>query len=208
MEHFSVIIILYITLFSGTYSLPSSSIKFFCAKTNCRNGMCYTIHTKMFCSCGELFHGKKCERINMKTVDYDSIGSMAIFHWPKPPRLKGYSFVYYEISDGAPPMLQKIALSIKENEKSATLTNLEGRGATYYVCILDESVAELAVRQNTMELLSDCVTIETYQGYFTLAGWCIAGILAVAASLIMYSQKGEIEILYYNRSYKTVATTK
>ena len=200
-------LILLLLMIQNSYSVSTASTVFhmLCARNHCRNGMCYQLHNKMFCSCGELFHGSRCEKIDTKAVQYDSIGSMAIFHWPRPPRLKGYSFVYYEITEKTSPVLQKIALSIKENENSATLSNLKGTGAAYNVCILDETVAELAVRQNTMELLSDCVTIEIYQGYFTLAGWSIAGIVAIAVVFLMYSQKGKIEILYYSRSYKTAS---
>ncbi len=115
-------------------------------------------------------------------------------------RLKGYSFIYFK-TESSKLTLYKRSISMGDNENSVLVGDLYGGRAHYRVCIEDEVVAERALDSNSVELLSNCIDIDTQPDYHTLAGWCIAVLLSCVAVFFMYNQREKIEILYFNRYF-------
>ena len=171
-----------------------------CASNDCRNGECYLVNTQIKCVCDSVFKGDRCQFVNLDQVHYALIGSVVIFQWPRPPRLKGYSFVYYEPADPN-LILYKRSIIIHDNENSVLVGNLKGRKTHYRICIEDEYIAEKALASNAVELLSNCIDLTTQPDYHTMVGWVLLFLLAGCAILLMYSQRQKIEILYFSRPY-------
>ena len=115
-------------------------------------------------------------------------------------RLKGYSFVYFE-PENPQVTLFKRNIIMRDSENSILVGNLKGGSTHYRVCVEDEYVAEKALDTTSVELLSNCIDINTQPDYHTLAGWCIAVLLSCVAVFFMYNQREKIEILYFNRQY-------
>ena len=90
---------------------------------------------------------------------------------------------------------------MRDTENSILVGNLKGGSTHYRVCVEDEYVAEKALDTTSVELLSNCIDINTQPDYHTLAGWCIAVLLSCVAVFFMYNQREKIEILYFNRQY-------
>ncbi len=88
---------------------------------------------------------------------------------------------------------------MQDNENSVLVGNLKGGQAHYKVCLEDEYLAEKAMDSNSVELLTNCIDIDTQPDYHTLAGWIIALFLCCVAVFFMYTQREKIEILYFNR---------
>lgn len=171
-----------------------------CASNDCRNGECYLVNTQIKCVCDSIFKGERCEYVNLEKVHYALIGSVVIFQWPRPPRLKGYSFVYYEPSDPN-LILYKRSIILHDNENSVLVGNLKGGKTHYRICIEDEMVAEQALESKGVDLLSNCIDLTTQPDYHTMVGWVLLFLLAGCAILLMYSQRQKIEILYFSRPY-------
>ena len=181
-------------------STTPSLLRLLCTSNPCRNGVCYLVGTTRRCVCDEIYKGDVCEFINLDEVRYALIGSMVIFQWPRPPRLEGYSFVYYEPSS-SDIVLYKRKIDMKDNEHSVLVGDLKGGKTHYRICIEDEYIAEKAVVSNSAELLTNCLDVTTQPDYHTLVGWILAFFLAGVCVLLMYSQRQKIEILYFSRPY-------
>lgn len=97
--------------------------------------------------------------------------------------------------------LYKRDIILRDNENSVLVGNLKGGSTHYRVCVEDEFTAEKAIDTTSVELLSNCIDINTQPDYHTLAGWCIAVFLSCVAVFFMYNQREKIEILYFNRQY-------
>ena len=164
----------------------------------CINGICYVINNKKTCSCGRFFFGTQCESVNMKSVEYTAIGSIVIFKWHIPPRLRRYSFVYFEKYQ-SPILLQKHAISMTKSQTMLILPNLKPGRVTYTVCVVDDAIADVSVGYESTELLSGCVDVLTQNDYETLAGFCIAAVASIVVVVLVCSQREKIEILYFNR---------
>ena len=72
-----------------------SLLRRLCTANKCRNGECYLVNESTRCVCDRIYKGDHCEEVNMAEVQFAIIGNIVIFQWTRPPRLKGYSFVYY-----------------------------------------------------------------------------------------------------------------
>ena len=97
--------------------------------------------------------------------------------------------------------LYKRSIVMKDNENSVLVGNLYAGSRRYRVCVEDEYIAERALDANSVELLSNCVDVNTQPDYHSLAGWCIAVLLSCVAVFFMYNQREKTEILYFNRQY-------
>ena len=97
--------------------------------------------------------------------------------------------------------LFKRNIIMRDTENSILVGNLKGGRTHYRVCVEDEYVAEKALDTTSVELLSNCIDINTQPDYHTLAGRCIAVLLSCVAVFFMYNQREKIEILYFNRQY-------
>jgi len=122
-----------------TRSSASSSYSALCTPTTCRNGQCYTVNKTVRCYCEAMFRGRRCEHVDLDEVSFAVIGSLAIFQWSRPPRLRGYSFVYYELNRPN-SFLYKNDIVMKDNEHVALVGNLKGGYTMYRVCIEDEVI--------------------------------------------------------------------
>lgn len=162
-----------------------------------RNGECYVIGDQTRCICPHLFKGAHCEDVDLAHVHYSIIGSVVIFQWPRPPRLRGYSFVYYQL-DKPDKMLYKNKILMSDDDQSVLVGNLREGAATYRICIEDEYIANRVMTTNSVEYLTNCVDLRTGPDYHTLAAWGLTILLCVGAVLVVYTQKDKIELLYFS----------
>jgi len=88
---------------------------------------------------------------------------------------------------------------MQDNENNVIVGNLKGGRILYQICIEDIDVAERALTSQTVELLRNCMELQTQINYHTLAGWGLAFFLALMIVLLMYSQRNKIEILYFSK---------
>ena len=169
-----------------------------CTPGTCRNGQCYTVGQKAQCYCHGLFRGVRCEQVDLNHVTFTVIGNIVIFQWSRPPRLAGYSFVYYEL-DNRDGFMYKTDIMMGDNEDAALVANLKGGHTMYRICIEDEMLAEKVVTQDAVEYLTNCVNLSTQPDYHTLVAWCIAAMLAAVAVVFIYFQKDKLELLYFSK---------
>ena len=177
-----------------------------CPSNACRNGECYLVGSQPECACtGGLFKGDRCEDVNMDVVTHAIVGTIAVFQWPEPPRLKGYAFVYYEIQSSQNATeevrLYKTEIVMKNNENSVLVSDLVSQRTLYRICIEDDHVADMALSRRSVQLLRNCVNVRTLPDYHSLAAWCLAFMLCCVAVLLIYFQKDKIELLYFHKPY-------
>ena len=133
------------------------------ARPVCRNGECYVVDQReVRCACYPFYFGERCEHVNATAASRVVIGSVVIFQWPRPPRLRGYSFRYQPLdrpprttlqltsngqpassADSCPPTVgdpsrRCSAIRMRDGDVSVVVGNLEGGGITYRICIEDE----------------------------------------------------------------------
>ncbi len=176
----------------------SSLLVILCSTNRCRNGECYIINTDTRCICDNIFTGDHCEHVNLDETDYSIIGTVVIFKWARPPRLKGYSFIYYELENPT-AIMYKRNIFMKDNENSILVGNFKGGRTLYRICIEDEYLADRAVQLGSKDMLTNCLELMTQPDYHTLAGWCLAVMLASVAILLMYSQRRKIALIYFHK---------
>ena len=133
----------------------------------------------------------------MARIDHAIIGSVVIFQWPHPPRLRGYSFVYYRL-DNPDGILYKNKIIMSDDEHSVVVGNLHQGSAQYRICIEDEYIADRVVSTNFVAQLSNCINLQTGPDYHTLAAWCLTIMLCVIAACLVYTQKNKIELIYFS----------
>lgn len=171
-----------------------------CATVKCRNGECYLVNQSAHCACESTFRGDRCQFVNLDKVHYSFIGNLLVFEWYHPPRLKKYSFVYYEPLQREPQLFKK-PIQIRESENSVLLGTVKGGSTRYRVCIEDDDIAERVMSTRSLDLLTNCMEITTGPDWHTLAGWCLAAVLSSVAVMLMYHQRDKIEILYFSKPY-------
>ena len=182
--------------FTTSSSSSSEILDTFCSHDTCTNGDCYVVGTEVKCSCGDLYSGELCEIVNLDRVEIIVIGSMVIFKWPRPPRLKGYSLLYYCV-DEPNKIIYKHDIALTDRESSVLVGNFRNGIATYRICITSQYNADIAVE--SMESLSNCVNVTTHLDYHSFAGWLLAALSCVGAVTLVYFQKDKIELLYFHR---------
>ena len=175
-----------------------SDLSKLCSPGPCRNGQCYTVGNTERCYCPARFHGSRCEHVDLDQVMFSVLGSVVVFRWEHPPRLNGYSFVYYEL-DNPNSYKYKTDIIMKDNENAALVGNLKGGYTLYRICIEDELLADKVVNQDAVEYLTNCVNLTTEPDYHTLVAWCIAAMLAAVAVLFIYFQRDKLELLYFSK---------
>lgn len=182
-----------------------SLLRKICSAVRCRNGECYVVNRSPRCVCESTFKGDQCEYVDMDQMRYSFIGNLLIFEWVRPPRLKHYSFVYYEPLMPHPDLNKKPIL-MRESEDTVLLGNVKGGNTRYRICIEDDIIAERVMSTNSLDLLTNCIEITSSPDWHSLAGWCLAAILTSVAVMLMYHQRDKIEILYFSKPY--IMTTK
>ena len=183
----------------STANLTNILLDTLCRQISCTNGDCYLVGSAPKCSCNELYTGENCDVINLSKVQFIVIGSMVIFKWPRPPRLKHYSFIYYRIDD---PMMSIYArdITIGDHESSALVGNLRDGVTLYRICIEPTDIAEYAVLTQSMDHVTNCVSVSTQPDYHSVFAWFIAACSCVVVVLLIYWQRDKIEILYFNKT--------
>jgi len=81
---------------AGIQTTPATLLRTLCKDDTCRNGECYIVHQSTHCVCQRFYRGELCQDVDLSDVTYAMIGTMVIFQWATPPRLKNYAFIYYE----------------------------------------------------------------------------------------------------------------
>jgi len=123
-----------------------------------------------------------------------------IFQWERPPRLKGYTFVYYETADPHSIMYTR-TVTMGENDLSVLINNLTPGMTHYVICLEDDAVATVAVKSHAFELLTNCMEVRTSPYYSTMFAWFLSFMICVALVLLIYSQRRKIQILYFGDNH-------
>ena len=182
----------------GVSTTPNSLLRLLCSSNVCRNGECYIIGSTPKCICEELFRGDRCQYVNLDAVNTVTIGCTVIFQWSRPPRLRGYSFVYFRI-DSSDRIIFKNKIIMKDNEMSTLVGKLDRQNTEYKVCLEDEYTAELVVNTNAVDFLSNCVIVRTEPDYHTMAGYLFTGLLCCVVVVLIYYQRDKLELLFFSK---------
>ncbi|ELU16713.1 hypothetical protein CAPTEDRAFT_199176 [Capitella teleta] len=172
--------------------------KLLCSSNVCRNGECYVIGNQPKCVCDDLFTGDRCQYVNLKSVDTVTIGCTVIFQWKRPPRLRGYSFVYFRL-DSTDHVLYKNGIYMKDNDRSTLVGKLDRQNADYRVCLEDEYTADLVVRTKALDNLNNCVVVRTEPDYHTLVAYIFAAMLGCVVVILIYYQRDKLELLFFSK---------
>lgn len=155
------------------------------------------------CVCESNFSGDLCQRLNVSAIGHVVLGGTVILHWDRPPRLRGYSVVFQEARNATGPTegsrLYKTPIAMREDSRSLLLDNLKGGGTPYWVCIEEDTTADMAVSTQAVNGLTSCLYVSTLPDYDSLAGWALALSLSGLTVLLIYLQRDKIELLYFSR---------
>ncbi len=182
---------------SGSDSKPGG-LSSLCDFSSCRNGECYVVGQEAKCLCLSMFQGDRCQYLNMDDVTHTVIGGMAIFQWPQPPHLKGYSFIYYDLDDPEGTIYTK-AITMMDDQNSAIVGNLRDVHAHYRVCIEENYLANQILANNAVEYLTNCVNVVSEPDYHTVAAWILAIIFCCVVATMVYCQRDKFELLYFSK---------
>lgn len=175
-----------------------SLLRVLCSSNQCRNGECYIMGNEPKCICDDFYTGDKCQHVNLKAVDTITIGCTVIFQWTRPPRLRGYSFVYFRL-DTSDRILYKNNILMKDNDRSTLVGKLDRQNADYSVCLEDEYTAERVLKTKAVDLLNNCVIIRTEPDYHTMAGYLFAAMLCLVVVILIYYQRDKLELLFFSK---------
>jgi hypothetical protein len=173
-------------------------LKLLCSNNLCRNGQCYVVGDEAKCVCDDLFRGDRCQYVNLDVVDTITIGCTVIFQWTRPPRLRGYSFVYFRL-DSTDNIVYKNEIFMKDNDRSTLVGKLDRQNADYRVCLEDDYTADLVARTKALDNLANCVIVRTEPDYHTLMGYVFAGLLACIVVVLVYYQRDKLELLFFSK---------